>query len=197
MQQTMTLPYLRTSPVQLPRRDLVLSTADSLLLSVIVVESDTPAAEVLIRSTDINGPSMQLAIWADTAWQHCGWDYGRPPMSAGTVLQSITGIPGDASGSFDFHIPTGTFSGFPLRCGWAVLLLWENGARSSVLAQGIAHFRQPFFKGVPITEIPPIGPPVIIPPLQPSLVGLTTDDLHPIITSDTTGANAARQLETS
>jgi hypothetical protein len=200
MQQSITLPYLRTSPVHVPRRDIVLSVADSLLLSVAVVERDDPSSQALILTTDADGPSMQLVLWDDTQW--CGsdgWDYGwsfasRAPRD---MLQSITGVPGSAAGSWDFEIPTGTFSNFPLRCGWAVLLLWNNGAKSSVLGQGIAHFLRPFFKGVPLSAIPPVTPPIIPPPVQGSHVRLTTDDLHPIITSDTSGANTGLHLETS
>jgi hypothetical protein len=196
MQQTLYLPYLRTSPVHIPRRDLVLSAADSLLLSAIVVESDHPNAQTLILTTDADGPSMQLVIWDDTTSPVGNHDYGwRAP--AGAILQSISGIPGNASGSWDFHIPTGTFSAVPLRCGWAILLLWGNSAKSEVLSQGIINILRPFFKGVPISEIPPIETPPIIPPGAPSLLGLTTDDLHPIICSDTSGPNTGLQLETS
>ena len=191
MQQAITLPYLRTTPVHVPRRDLVLSAADSLLLSVTVVETDNPSAPVIILATDVNGPSMQLAIWNDT-WQYHGWDYGRPYTRPEMTLRSITGTPGSAAGSWDFHVPTGTFADFPLRCGWAILLSWENGAKSSVLGQGIVHFMRPNFIGVPISAIPPDPGIPIVPPVQPSHVGLLTDDLHPIITSDT-----ALQLETS
>ena len=191
MQQSLTLPYLRTSPVHVPRRDLVLSASDSLLLNVAVVESDNPAAQALILSTDENGPSMQLAFWDDGWHHHGGWDYGWPHPRPGAVLQSITGKPGGAAGSWDFHIPTGMFADFPLRCGWAILLLWENGTRSSVLGQGIANFLRPYFHGVPITAIPPDPGIPIIPPLI-SLLDLVTDDLHPIIASDT-----LLQLETS
>ena len=191
MQQSITLPYLRTSPIHVPRRDLVLSASDSLLLSVAVVESDNPAAHALILSTDENGPSMQLAFW-DDGWHHHGWDYGWPHPRPGAVLQSIPGKPGSAIGSWDFHIPTGTFADFPLRCGWAILLLWEDGAKSSVLGQGIANFLRPYFQGVPITAIPPDPGIPITPPGPPAHLGLTTDDGRPIITSDT-----ALQLETS
>lgn len=191
--QTLTVPYLRTSPVHIPRRDLVLSASDSLLLTVIVVQSDHPSAETLILTTDINGPTMQLVLWDDHDRPYAYGDYGRGYAWPGALLQSLTGTPGGAAGSWDFHVPTGTFADFPLRCGWAVLLLWGDGAKSSVLGQGIAHFTRPHFAGVKISALPPPVDPPIIPPVMPSHVGLITSaTLLPIMTSDT-----ARQLETS
>jgi hypothetical protein len=198
MQQTITLPYLRTSPVHIPRRDLVLSASDSLSLSVIVVESDDPSAQALILNTDINGPAMQLVIWDDSDRPN-GWcDYQRPGSVYGTVLQSVIGKPGGAAGSWDFHLDTGAFSrgaswwNFPVRCGWSVLLLWNNGARSSVLAQGIMNILPPFVTGVPLTAIPPDPVPPIIPSGAPAFLWLTTDGGVPIVASDT-----LKQLETS
>ena len=38
----MTVPIARTSPIHIPRRDLVLGRADSLYLRVTVVDSDDP-----------------------------------------------------------------------------------------------------------------------------------------------------------
>jgi hypothetical protein len=191
MQHSITLPYRRTSPVHVPRSDLVLSSADSLLLTVIVVESDHPSAQAIILTTDANGPAMQLVMWDDADYGYTWGDYQRP-FVPGLMLQSIAGTPGSAIGSWDFHIPTGTFSGFPLRCGWAILLLWADGAKSSVLAQGIASFLRPFFTGTPLSAIEPIPPIDPIPPGPPAHVGLTTDDLHPIITDD-----GVHKLETS
>ena len=76
-----------------------------------------------------------------------------------------------------FHVSTGAFAQFPVRCGWAILLLWNQGAKSSLLGQGTANFSLPFFP-IPTTVYPPYG--------------LTTDILQPILTSDST-----LQLETS
>jgi len=191
--QTLTLPYLRTTPVHIPRRDIVLSAADSLLLTVVVVQSDHPSAETLILTTDVNGPTLQLVLWEDRH-HPCGWgDYGYGYVMPDAVLYSQPGTPGGASGSWDFHVPTGSFADFPLRCGWAVLLLWGDGAKSSVLAQGIAQVVRPHFTGVKISALPPPVDPPIIPPVMPSHVGLITSaTLLPIMTSDTD-----RQLETS
>lgn len=191
--QTLVLPYQRTSPVHVPRRDLVLSASDSLLLTVIVVESDRPSAQTLVLATDVNGPTLQLVLWEDHARPYGCGDYGRGYAWPGAMLQSLSGVPGAAAGSWEFRVPTGTFADFPLRCGWAVLLLWGDGTKSSVLSQGTAHFLRPYFQGVKISALPPPVDPPIIPPVQPSHVGLiTSDGLLPIMTSDT-----ARQLETS
>jgi len=192
MQHSITLPYRRTSPVHIPRSDLVLSAADSLLLTVCVVESDHPSAQAIVLHTDADGPAMQLVLWDDADYGYAWGDYQRA-FVPGALLQSLPGCPGSAAGSWDFHIPTGTFADFPRRCGWAILLLWANGAKSSVLGQGIANFLRPFFLGTPLTAIPPIPPIDPLPPGAPSHLGLTTDDLRPIVMSD----DITRQLETS
>lgn len=192
MQHEITLPYRRTSPVRVPRSDLVLSSADSLLLTVTVVERDHPSAQTLILSTDVDGPAMQLVLWDDADYGYAWGDYQRA-WAPGTLLQSIPGTPGSAAGSYEFHIPTGTFADFPLRCGWAVLLLWANGAKSSVLGQGIANFLRPYFTGTPLSALPIVPPIDPTPPGPASLRGLTTDDLHPIVMSN----DITRQLETS
>ena len=192
MQHSITLPYRRTSPVHVPRSDLMLHAADSLLLTVVVVESDHPSAQAIVLHTDINGPAMQLVLWDAAEYGHSWGDYGRAWTPSG-MLQSISGYPGSAAGSWDFQIPTGTFAEFPPRCGWSILLLWNNGAKSSVLGQGIANFLRPFFKGTPLTAVPPDPGIPIIPPGPPSHAGLTTDDLRPIVMSN----DITRQLETS
>ena len=196
-QHAITVPYLRTSPNHIPRRDLVLSASDSLSLLVTVVESDHPNAQALILSTDADGPAMQLVIWQDQDIPN-GWcDYQRPGSIYGMVLQSVSGYPSGAAGSWEFQLPTGSFTNgtwhdFPIRCGWSILLLWNNGAKSSVLAQGTMNIMRPRVWGVPLVAVPPEIPPPIIPPVAPSFLWLTTDDLTPILTSDT-----AKQLETS
>ena len=196
-QMAITLPYLRTSPVHIPRRDLVLSASDSLSLTVTVVETDHPSAQAIILSTDIDGPAMQLVIWQDRDTWNTWGDYQRPGSIHGTVLQSVIGYPGSAAGSWEFHLPTGSFTNgtwhdFPIRRGWSILLLWNNGTKSSVLAQGIMNIMPPRVWGVPLVAVPPEIPPPIIPPTAPSFLWLTTDDLRPIVASDT-----LKQLETS
>jgi hypothetical protein len=196
-QHAITLPYLRTSPNHIPRRDLVLSASDSLSLVVTVVETDHPNAQALILDIGINGPAMQLVIWQDHDIPN-GWcDYQRPGTLYGTVLQSVSGYPSGAAGSWEFHLPTGSFANgtwrdFPIRCGWSILLLWNNGAKSSVLSQGIMNIMRPRVWGVPLIAVPPDPTIPVVPPVAPSLLWLTTDSLIPIVASDT-----LKQLETS
>ena len=73
---SMTMPWLRTSPVHVPRRDLVLGIADSLWLRVTVVESDRPEALPIELTGGIGGPTLQMLVWPDTCYRTT-WDYGR------------------------------------------------------------------------------------------------------------------------
>lgn len=139
--QTLVLPYQRTSPIHQPRRDLVLSASDCLYLRVSVIESDSPTAMALELSGGIGGPGCRLLIFADRPYGGCGWDYGAPTVPYGHVLGVWDGVIADAPGSFDFDIPSGAFSGYPLRCGWAIQLDWDGGGHIEVLASGNVHFR--------------------------------------------------------
>jgi hypothetical protein len=164
MQQTITAPYLRSSPLHDMRRDLVAYATDSLTLRVTVVESDNPAAQMLTLTDGIGGPAAQLVIWADyrpaaNGWGSygCGCDYDRPLTAGGSVLWSGMGAPQVGLGSFDFFLPSGTLQSFPWRCGWAVQLGW-SGQKSDLLFQGVLQIRSGAF-----------GPPAVPPVLQPLL----------------------------
>lgn len=137
--QTLILPYTRVSPIHIPRRDLVLGVSDGLTLRVTVVESDDPAAQVIVLTGGIGGPACTLVIYREAMHSHC-WDYGAPFAMAGAVLWSATGTSSTAAaGSFDIAIPAGSFSGFPRRCHWLVRLDWADGTQSDLLAQGALH----------------------------------------------------------
>jgi hypothetical protein len=138
----MTVPYMRTSPVHIPRRDLVLGRADSLFLRVTVVDSDSVCAQGIDLSGGIGGPVLQMLVWPD---QHgrSSWDYGAYwhwPQCPQTVLWVGTGVISDALGAFDISFPSGTMSGWPRRCRWAVQLNYDTQG-VEVLMTGILHVR--------------------------------------------------------
>lgn len=167
---TMTVPYLRTSPLYIPRRDLVLAYADSFLLRVTIVDADNPDAQPIELTNAIGGPSVQLYFWADVR-QSSYYDYPVTfpqtfiSASARTLWQG-TGVMSGAPGTFDFTFPSGSVVNWPLRCGWALQLNYDL-ANCEVLATGRAHIR---YVGLPFTLATP---------------ALTTDTYIPIITSDT------------
>lgn len=139
MQQTITVPYLRSSPLYDARRDLVAHSAESLSLRVTVVERDDPNAQLLVLTGGLGGPAAQLSFWADYepgCSRNC--DYGRPPYR-GATLWTGWGTPQPGLGSFDWHVPAGTLYSLPRRCGWAVQLVWDAGAKVDMLMSGIVH----------------------------------------------------------
>ena len=133
----MTVPYMRTSPVHIPHRDLVLGHADSLYLRVTVVDSDNPCAQALDLTGGIGGPGAQFTVWAD-APQHYFCDYGTMLPVSGQVLWSGAGVISDAIGAFDFAFPSGTMAGWPRRARWAVQLNYDTSG-AEVLMVGILH----------------------------------------------------------
>jgi len=136
MQQTIFAPCLRTSPLYIPRRDLVLSAADSLTLRVTVVESDDPNAQQVVITGGIGGPAAQLVIWQDQCRPGGWWDYQAPPTAGGTILWSGTGTPQAGLGSFDWFLPPDTLRGFPRRCGWAVQMGLDANTMADTLLYG-------------------------------------------------------------
>ena len=143
MQQTLTLPYLRSSPLHIPRRDLVASASDSLSLRVTVVEQDDPAAQLLTITGGLGGPAARLVVWADLQGQGPLWDYGRPVACPGSLLWAGMGDPQVGLGSFDWFLPFMAMAEFPPRCGWAIQLSWDSGRKSSLLARGSLHMGPP------------------------------------------------------
>jgi hypothetical protein len=159
---SMTVPYLRASPVHIPRRDLVLAAADSLFLRVTVVDSDNPCAQAIEISGGIGGPSAQFTVWADAPGRY--WrDYGWPLPVTGQVMWNGIGATSDVLGAFDFTFPSGTMAAWPRRCGWCVQLNYDTQG-AEVLATGRLHVR---YGGTPF--------------LLPATV-LATDSAVPILT---------------
>jgi hypothetical protein len=136
---TLILPYLRSSPLHIPRRDLVLSAADSLALRVTIVERDDPSAQALELTGGIGGPTCMLLVYPDSSFGR--WDYGAPRVCPGTVLWSGMGAVSDAIGSFDIAIPTGALARGPRRCAWALMLDWDGGGQAEMIAEGYLHIR--------------------------------------------------------
>jgi hypothetical protein len=156
-----TLPYLRTSPVHIPRRDLVLGRANSLFLRVTVIESDSVDAQPIDLTGGIGGPVLQMLVWPD----HChrtSWDYGAPTQCPHSVLWSGLGTPLNGAGSFDVTFPTATMSGWPRRCAYALQLDYDGGGGTDLLATGYLHLAY---------SVPRVTPPVIMltDPSQPVL----------------------------
>jgi|SRR5215471_10469645 len=165
MQQTLVLPYLRDTPLYIPRRDLVLGGADSVLLEVSIVESDTPCAPALQITGGIGGPALRMTVWPDTGrWVR---DYGMWLPTCGTPIWSGVGtIDANENGTFQIRVPVATMTTWPVRCVYALQLDWDGATLSETLAQGVLIVR-PF--SVPGSFVPP---------------RLTTDDLIPIDTDD-------------
>lgn len=160
----MTVPYLRTSMLHIPRRDLVLAVADSLYLRVTIVDADNPCAQGIELSGGIGGPSAVFSVWADIQ----GWhdDYGLLLPRCGQLLHSVVGThPSGVVGAFDFFLPSGSLVPWPRRCGWAVQLNYDTYG-AEVLTTGRIVVRQ---IGAPFLAVTP---------------HLQTDDYIPIHTDD-------------
>jgi hypothetical protein len=166
MQQSFVVPYLRSSPIHIPRRDLVLAASDSVLLAVSIIESDDPAAEALVLTGGIGGPSLRMTVWHDTiGYQR---DYGLWLPAMGRVLWSGVGtIDPNQAGTFNLLVPIATMTAWPLRCIYALQLDWDGNTRSETLSIGSLHVRLSAINGA--FDAPP----------------LLTDDSIPVLEDDT------------
>lgn len=137
---TFVVPYTR-EPIRIPRRDLVISAADSLFLSVLVVESDSTAAAPLELTGGDGGPALRMYIWPDNTWRR--WDYGAPYATPGVVLWTGLGVVNpDFAGTFDFTADVGTFACVPQRCGFSLQLEWNSATQVQMLAMGTLNVMQ-------------------------------------------------------
>ena len=152
MQQTFVVPYLRSSPLHDARRDLVLHSAESLSLRMTVLEQDDPNAQLLIITGGLGGPAAHLTIWQDYDAGCRSCDYGRPPLR-GATLWSGWGTPQPGLGSFDWHIPAGTLYSLPPRCGWAGVLVWDDGMRADTMFEGVLQVRGRFVATAPADAV--------------------------------------------
>jgi len=137
---TMILPYERASPLHIPQRDLVLSSADSIALTVTIVESDDPTAQAIVLTGGIGGPACTLLIWPDDTVRRW-WDYGGPMTWPRTALWMGVGTLSEAIGSFDIFMPAGVMANWPRRCEWAILLDFDGGGQAEMIASGHLHVR--------------------------------------------------------
>ena len=149
----MTVPYMRTSPLRIPRRDLVLGRADSLFLRVTVVDSDNPCAQAIDLTGGIGGPVLQMLVWPDhngrNSWGRGGpWGYGTGfdygacwqwPLYPRSVLWVGTGVLSSALGAFDIAFPTATMATWPTRCAYALQLDYDGGGSTDLLIEGHLH----------------------------------------------------------
>jgi len=147
----MTVPYLRTSMLHIPRRDLVLAVADSLYLRVTVVDSDNPCAQGIELTGGIGGPAALFSVWADVQGWCC--DYGTLLPRCGQLLYNVAGThPSGVVGAFDFFFPSGTMASWPIRCGWTLQLTYDTYG-AEVLATGRIHVRRAL--GAPFLSVTP------------------------------------------
>lgn len=163
--QSMTLAIQRRSPIHIPRRDLVLSGADTLRLTVHLRESDTPDAEP-VGMVGL-GPRLRLALGhIGPAWR---WDYGhapslslayRSPVWTGFGVASLT-----EEGRVDIDIPRGALGDACGRLWWALQLDYARAL--TILAHGVAQV-------------------LPAPPLADDTAPLLADDLAPILAAPDT-----------
>lgn len=166
MQYSFVLPYLRGTPIHIPRRDLVIGGADSVMLEIGVVESDNPSSQSLVLTGGIGGPALRMNVWP-RSYVDWSWDYGRPSPGPRSVLWSgAATISATKLGTFELRIPIATAMCWPVRCTYAIQLDWDAGTLSETLAQGMLHVRRAT---------------VIAPRIS---VTLLTDDSIPIHTDD-------------
>jgi hypothetical protein len=136
------LPYQRTSPLHLPRRDLVLDAADSLSLTATVVESDAPDASLIDLATGPTFPIFTLLLWQDST--RFVWDYGGgasyPSGRLSPLSQIIGTISATLPGTVDFVVDAGTMTSWPARCAWAIRMD-HNNTRSETLMAGTLQVR--------------------------------------------------------
>jgi hypothetical protein len=164
------LPFRRTSPLYVPRRDLVIPASDSLSLSVTVVESDDPSALALQLLGGTGFPLLALKIWRETGHARHTWDYGAwwDGWGEGEVLWSGTAQVGADAGEFVLFIPASALTQLPRRCKWAVQLGWDE-LSSDILAMGTMNVLHGGSFSMPIAPVGDI---------------LVDGDLNPLVDDD-------------
>ena len=139
---TLVLPYNRTSPVHIPRRDIVLGGADSLGLEVSIVECDNPSAPALVLTGGIGGPVLTMTVAPDrrAGSPYRDYGFGWYTLSSGSAIWSGTGtISATERGTFEIHFPTATMASWPRRCIWVIQLDWNQSGDTQLLSWGHLH----------------------------------------------------------
>jgi len=134
----MTLPWQTYTPLYVPRRDLVASVTDSLLLTVIVTQTDDPEAPLIDLTTGPTFPDFKLRIWR-TQFGARSWDYGGVAFGSGDVLYAGDGIVSPPS-AVTFSLPMNAMVNWPQRCGWCVQMGHDEDLQDT-LASGYLHLR--------------------------------------------------------
>jgi hypothetical protein len=167
-----TLPLTNVSPLYIPRRDLVLSSADSLTLAVTVLTTDdTDAAAIHVVE---DGWALRMAVWRDASGAHSwwGWDYGHPCFDKRELLWTGDGVPTAVFGQFSILIPPATMHDWPRRCGFSIALTSFDGGEIDTLCRGTLQVRRAVDGGVAVG----IGTIVAAPPPPPPTVGPVVED---------------------
>ena len=158
-----TLPLTNVSPLYIPRRDLVLSSADSLTLAVTVLTTDdTDAAAIHVIA---DGWALRMAVWRDAGGAHSwwGWDYGHPCFDTHDLLWTGDGVPTAVPGQFAILIPPATMHDWPRRCGFSIALTSFDGGEIDTLCRGTLQVRRAVDGGVAVglgtIVVPPVVPP--------------------------------------
>lgn len=171
MIQSFVVPYLRASPVRIPRRDMVLGLVDSLALTVQIVDQDNPDGVPLVVTGGIGGYVLQMIVWPDSAgranWDYCNtgwvWGYGPPVQKPWTVLWVGTAtIVSGTPGAFLLAFPTSTMARWPRRCSYALQLDWNGAGDTELLAEGKLHLAYSAARlATPIVMLTDPMPPVL------------------------------------
>lgn len=167
---TMTLPYARVSPLYIPTRDLAVSSADSIRLTVTVVDRDDPSALPIAPLTGgIGGPAVMLVVWPDSCWRtwDYGWGAGWGAQLAGPTTTLWTGvgtIDPNTPGTFDIFIPAPAMGTWPRRCRWGVMFDQDGGGDAEMLATGRLHVSPMLSRSAPVILLTDTNPGVLTDP---------------------------------
>ena len=123
----LTLPLVRTSPLRVSRRDLVLGDGDDLRLDLAVV--DTDAADAIPVDLSPVGTTLQMLIWHGSTWR----DYGMPMLSGRRTLHTATATMIDAvNGRAAVGLGSEAGREWPQRVGYTLQLDLGGTARTAI-----------------------------------------------------------------